>query len=415
MVNSKDEKANIIWYMGIEITFACGLIFSSFAFVQTFLIELGLNSTYIGLIGFIGQLALAAGYVIFIGDASQNEQIKRRYYKTTLFLCLVPLVLVGVGLISINSGSYRMFFILIVITLATAVQNIGTAYNSILGNRLFIKTINVRYCGQIIGYSGVIGSIIGAGISLFSTRYMEGKGFPTGFYLFFGLSVLFFLAKALFITILKIINNKTDDKSINSVKNICLESRSPLIQIKKLWHNPNSRNLFLPNTLRGFAAAGPFYIMAIGIKNLQFPAVYSNYTAMAVTLGTIAGNILFSASIVKLPSGKVIFAGTIISAGSLIGICLVKTMEGFLILNFFVMIGQILIDNGVPIGVFRNVPEDILGAVTGMRMLLMSAGSALSIVLAGYLLDRFFALPVISLFAIITIISGRLFCKVLAE
>jgi hypothetical protein len=398
----------------MEVTLICGYTFSSVTFVQAFMLRMGLNSTNIGTIGFIGQLFVIAGYLIFIGDASRGRQIQRRYCYTVLFNGLIPVILIFIGIFMYKSGSYDLTLVLMILIAATSIQNILVAYSIILTAKIIIKVIDVKYVGQLFGLSGVIGNLLGAAVSLISTIFMQKNGYPGGFYLVFAISVIFFIINAFVALRLRIIYNK-DEEGNKIDEYIERKNRIPVLNFKKLWGNLQIRSLFLPNVLRGIGLAGPYYIMTIGKKNLDLPVVYSNYIATAIIFGTVLGNIIFSFAINRFPTGKVVFAGTVLSALSLILLCISGSPVLFLILNFVLVAGQIQVDTGVPTGMYRNMPESMLGAVTGIRMLLMSVGAALSILAGGYILDHFSVLPFILVLVAAQITSSLLFYKVLAK
>jgi hypothetical protein len=398
----------------MEVTVICGYTFSSVTFVQSFMLRMGLNSTNIGAIGFIGQLFVIAGYLIFIGDASRGKQIQKRYFRTVLFYCLTPAVLILTGIYVNRVGQQGLSLALVVIMAATAAQNIIAAHNMILTTKMLVKVIDVKFLGQLFGIAGVIGNILGAVISMISTMFMQKNGYPKGFYLVFAVAMLFFIINAVIVSRLRIIYNK-DEEGSRIDEYIERKNRIPVLNVRKLWSNLQIRSLFLPNILRGIGLAGPYYIMTIGKKNLDLPVVYSNYIATAIIFGTVLGNIIFSFAINRFPTGKVVFAGTVLSALSLVLLCVSRSPVLFLILNFVLVVGQIQVDTGVPTGMYRNMPESMLGAVTGIRMLFMSVGAALSILAGGYILDHFNVIPFILVLVAAQIASSLLFHKVLAK
>jgi hypothetical protein len=382
--------------------------------VQAFMLELGLSSTNIGTIGFIGQFFVIIGYFIFIGDASKGRQIQKRYFRTVVFYCLTPITLIAAGIYINKSGSHSITFVLAVLMMATAVQNIIVARNMILATKMLVKVIAVKHVGQLFGIAGSMGNLLGAAVSLVSTFFMQKNGYPNGFYLVFGLSIMFFIINAIIVSRLKIIYNR-DEEGSSIEEYIERKNRIPVLNIKKLWNNLQIRSLFLPNILRGIGLAGPYFIMTIGKKNLDLPVVYSNYIATAIILGTVLANLIFSFAINRFPTGKVVLSGTLLSALSLVLLCLSRSPALFLLLNFILVVGQIQVDTGVPTGMYRNMPESMLGAVTGIRMLLMSVGAALSILAGGYILDHFSIMPFILVIAAAQIASSLLFRKVLAK
>lgn len=401
--------------MVMEIALICGSIFSSVTFVQAFLLEFGLKGTSIGLLGFTGQIFLILGYLIFLGENTSKSRLKGMYGKTTLFFCTVPVILIGTGLAASGSGPSGRLFGLAAIFAGTALQNFIAAYNMIISNRFFIKVIRIEHCGQIFGISGVVGNAFGAAVSFLSAALMKSRGYPEGYYAVFGISIIFYFINAAVILKFRMLFESFEDNG-QLEKYVGRKGKMRFLNLKKLFaDNTDIRKLILPNLLRGIGAAGPYYIMTIGKKNLDLTAVHTSYVATVILAGTILGNLIFSILISRHSSGKVIFGGALFSAFSLLLVSVSGSSALFLAFNFILVLGQIHFDIGIPTGIYRNYPEHMLGVVTGIRMFLMSVGSACSILAAGYFIDNVGILPVISVIVFIQAISGYYFKKLLVH
>ena len=400
------ERRNILWYTLNGTLFGIAMVFYSNILVQTYLVNIGLANSQIGLIGFFGNAALSVGTFFFMGI---SDKIKNDFKVVTfcnLLYCLSPICLTLIGLLKILNitTNINIGIILCILIAAGLVQNVVAALYNIMYNRIFIKIVSCNIFGKVCALAGAVISIVSVAAGALSTRFVNASGFPGGFIINFAIAALLFIISSLFISQLKSLIpqvNHDDGKDMGK--------KSSLEIIKKLFMLTEFKKLAVPNVLRGLVNGCVYFVMSVGITRLSLE--YSSHLVLGNTVAAILGNIAFGIIVNKLKIGKICFIGNIIAAFALLNLALTSNRNIFLLFNFILFFGQSFIDQGVPVGIYQIVPSEIMGAFTGGRFLLMTGGTAISTYIIGNLLDKVNILFIFTIVASIQVVAGYLFWR----
>lgn len=104
--------------------------------------------------------------------------------------------------------------------------------------------------------------------------------------------------------------------------------------------------------------------------------------------------------------GLVILGGSLLPAVGLVAPIYTGSPEVFLALYGLLILGAHPVGSGVPLGSFRIVPADLMGAYSGDRLMLMSAAGALALPAIGAALERVGAPPVLPAGAVLNLAMG---------
>ena len=397
MASNQVEHRNMVFLLIRDTLSGAAMIFASNTIIQAYLVKTGLSATNIGFIGTSGSVASIVGILIFMGITDRAGSGVRMLAASAFFITLTPLALVFITHFP-GMGGYTLLALLVA---AGIVQNMVLSLKNMLECKVFAQMIRMEICGQFLAVDGVLVSIASVCFSIVSSVVLDMLGFPSGFTLLFATSVLFFAAAAALIF---------GFKALEPHPGVLRDAGiSAFAALPNIFRVRAFRILALPNIFRGIAAGGSYFAMAVGMKKLGLAPVYSTYLVFWGTMAAIFANVLFGLLIKRMGAGRLCLIGSLTGAASLVCLVFAGSAGVFVGLYFLMLLGQTFVDLGVPTGVFEVIPNEIMGAYTGGRLLLMSGGMALSIMTVSFLMDSGMEIPAFVLVAAIQIISGFFF------
>ncbi|MEN6313900.1 MAG: MFS transporter [Clostridiaceae bacterium] len=391
------EYANMVFLLIRDALSGAAMIFASNAIIQSYLLKVGLSVTGIGIFGTTGNVASIAGILIFMGFTDRVVNRVRLLAITAIFYALTPLMLIGSTLLP---GIDNRFLLTLLIA-AGVLQNLALSLKNMLENKIFTRLIRMEICGRFLALDGVIVNVVSVFFSITASSILKALGFPGGFILLFICSFLLFNAAAFIIfrfKMLAIYPRVLADSGISAFN-----------ALPRIFKVREFRAFVLPNVLRGIAMGGSYFAMAVGTKKLNLPPVYSTYMVLWGTIAAVFSNILFGFLIQCLGTGRICLSGSIIAAIGLVCMPFAKSPAMFLAFYFLMLFGQTFVDQGVPTGVYKIVPFEIMGIYTGGRFLLMTGGTALSTMVIGVFIDSGIVVRSLISVAVIQVVSGFLF------
>ncbi|NJD02443.1 MAG: MFS transporter [Ruminiclostridium sp.] len=397
MASNPVERRNMIFLLIRDTLFGAAMIFASNTIVQAYLVKTGLSTTSIGLIGTLSNVASIAGILIFMGIADRAGNGIHMLAASAFFITLTPLALVFIAFFP-GMSSYTMLVFLVA---AVTAQNLVYSLKNMLESKVFTQIIRIEICGQFLAVDGALVSIASVFFSIVSSAVLGALGFPGGFMLLFTVSFLFFAVAAALILGFKILElhpGVLPDAGI-----------SAFAALSNIFRARAFRIFALPNISRGIAAGGSYFAMAVGMKKLGLAPIYSTYLVFWGTMAAIFANVIFGLLIKHIGAGRLCLVGSLAGSAGLVCMVFAGSADVFIGFYFLMFLGQTFVDLGVPTGVFEVIPNEIMGAYTGGRLLLMAGGTALSIMGVSFLMDSGMEILAFVLVGAIQIIGGFFF------
>lgn len=391
------QRRNLFWHVTAAVFTAAGTALTLGPVFQTFLVKTGLTEGQIGTYGSVAEIAYGVGMLALMGAADRVNRRVRAVVACTLAAALTPAVLLILCLLGAELRTAAVVFASM-IALAI-IQRPVTSFGVMVNSSLFVRLVHVNIRGRLVGISGFISGVIALTLGLVVAQILVLARFPKGFTICFAVAIPLYIAAAL------------SKGKLSEVPGLQKPGRSgpasPWSAILDVLKTKGFRVLLGPNILRGLSTGFFYFAWIVGLKRLELPIIY---TGLATSVYAIGGTILGSMAIGLLADrwgpGRVIFVGNALVVIGLMGLVMTNSPPVFLAFYALLAFGGMLEGAGIPLGCYAIAPPEVIGAFSGARFLLLSAGSAVSMSLVGHLLEAFDALPVFAAGAVLTLITG---------
>ena len=396
-----NENCNILRMIVIGMLSTGGLTISSNEIVQIFLLKIGLTKGQIGLFGAAGNISFIVGTLIFMSMADNIRKRIRAAFLSDLSSALIPVVLFIFSIFAVEKlrTSTVLGILLIVCIMQYFIRSLSNLFSFILPMRL----VRIEIIGRFSSVQAVMASIAAIIAGFASVKLLSALKYQNGFTVCFTIAVILLLSgSATYLKLAERGSNIIGERG--SATNLL--SVSTIISILK---TKEFRILALPNILRGAVGGVSYFIMAFGISRFNLPVIYAAYIVTLNTIATLGGYVFFGLLDRKVSSGKICFAGSTFAAASLAALVFSYGKVPFLLFNTLFTLGLSVLAMAVPVGIFKTVEANVIGAFTGTRFLLMQSGTAVSTLFSGWILDNFNPAPLFFAAAVIQFICGTLF------
>lgn len=362
-VNMMLQNADLPLYTGTE--------------MQAFQVSVGLTTGQMGWIGLPGAIT---GMVFMFLATSFADKVRSRV-KTASFIIagmsLFPLILL---IMCLGPESFRKPQVVQILMMVFSVINgVFCSLYSVLWATIFSRSIRNEIRGRFMGIVGVAGGIAGMLIGLLSAFALKWYGFPYGFAVAFSIAVVLVILSAIIIR---------GTKELPDLQSKELPAQiSPLQNLKKVVKMRQFKILMPANVLRGFGDGAGTFAMAVGMSRLGLSVEYAGYTTALTYLSGLFATMLIGFTVDRFGAGKVIPRVEILLVIGLMGMVLVSNPIAFL--AFFLLWQVMLTMEGlaIPLVHFEIVPVEVIGAFSGIRLLILSAIAGISNLSVGYLLE----------------------------
>lgn len=394
------ERRNVVWFLLTDLARLPGLALAGGTVLQTFQVRVGLTKRNIGLISSSGQIASALSMSTLMGV---SDRIRRRVEAASNCLLFMSIIPVGFTILSLLGAKHLTPGVAFAVMFS--VSALGTFTNGffmMVVYSMFAHVIRNEIRGRLWGLSGLIASGAVMGIGLASAAILDRMGFPRGFALCFGAAVALQITAGMM------------QRQLKEMPELISEGRraaspSPLAALREIWALRQFRILLPAFILRGIGDGAVFFTMAVALERLGLPDEYAGWATSAGAAGTLLGNLTIALTVDPFGAGVVCFAADLLVALALTGIVLTKLRAAFLALFFLLQYGGIIEGTVIPLGCFFVVPRQLMGAFSGIRLMLLALTSALVVPAAGELLDKFDPVPIFFAAALVKLAAGILY------
>jgi MFS family permease len=394
------ERTNLFWMVVAGLTGTTGVVLISGPVLQTFLVEVGLSESQIGIHGSIAAAASAAGMLGLMGVPDRIKRRVRALVFFGVFVGLEAVVLAALALLDNDARSPTLVFAAIV-AVAIVVQPMNSLVNMVTP-AVLVRIVRVKIRGRFIGISGLLIGLAALVMGLAIAQILATVGYPLGYALCFTLAVPLIVGGGLACSPLR--------ESIEVAGPSGRSSAFPWSALREVLRMKEFWLLLAPNVLRGLGASTVFFSWIVGLKRLDLPPAHVGLAAtVEAAAGTILGSIIIGLYADRWGAGRLLFASGVLMALALIG--MVLTSSSWLFLAFFsvLVLGTSIEGKGVPLATYELVPSTQIGAFNGARLMLLSGSMAISMPLVGKLLEETDPLPVMAAGAAIKVVMGALY------
>jgi MFS family permease len=391
------QRRNVFWMVAAELFTAAGAVFIAGPVLQTYLVEVGLSESQIGVYGSIGAIAATVGTLVLMGVADRVHRRIRVVMVCGLIASLGPLVLMLLS--GLPRHQQTAGIVLTAIVVLALLLNPVSSFLGMVQSSLMVRVIHVRVRGRLTGMAGLISGVVALGLGLLAAKILDTVEFPRGFTTCFALATPLCIAGALARgRLVELPKLKRPGRGGSAL---------PWAAIWEVARLREFRILLGPNAMRGVNAGVVYFAWIVGLQRLDLPTTYVGF---AVAINAVAGRILgtMSAGLCsdRWGPGKVVLAGDTLTAIALVGMVLTSSPTAFLVLYALSVFGGTLEGTGVPLGTYEIVAPEVIGAFNGARLMLLSGGGAVSMSLVGWLLASFDPRPVFIVGAVLMLMTG---------
>ena len=367
------ENRNMAVVFARDSIFNTAFVFGSNSLFQAFIASRGVDGFGIGLIGTSAYIVQVLVYLLFMSKTDSQKKPIAVSAATTFPQILFPIVILLLNAGSVQSST----FIFIIAMIITVFINVLATLRNMFMFKTNLHMVKMANYSRFIGMNGIVVGIISAGCGFLSMRIMSGPSESHNITISFVLSAAL-IAIAAFVGMLI--------KPLHYQANAGRAS-SPLKAFGILMKIPLFRNLIAPNFMRGIGLGAGSLVLPIGIYRLQMTSVHAAYVVTATTSATILSCILYTLLIRHFRSEHFGLIGFAMWSSGFVLLMLTNSIPVYIAATFLSFLGQTFVDYGIPIALTEIIDPDIAGVYFSARLLVTMAGSAMSTLILGLVMQ----------------------------
>lgn len=355
----------------------CALLCATGTLMQTFLVVLGFDPSWIYIYTTLTQAANVITIMLCSRWADTGNVIRRAAFvqipMALLTLCYIPFCI-------IKSASFTAFLILSAISMA---QSVITALYTVCEYKMPYYIYKVEQYGSV----SALGGILGAGASLGTGALMTYLSKRYDYTML--MLVAFIIATVLFGVVIVICLFQKSILKDESGADALMVKREK-VPFSKVFKHPVFLHVWPAHLLRGFGY-GTLSVLAITAADLGFDETVTTAMVSVQSVATLLGCAVFGIASRKLSPRIPVFVGSV--SVVLLPLLLIPNKYVFLSVYALLLFGRAFVDYGAISLMLYAVPVDIAGPYNAWRMILHNGGTLIATTVASFL-------PVPVLFAI---------------
>lgn len=390
MANLEYDKIrkNVSAFFISTIAMTIGTGFLSDGYIQSYMLEMGMDEMSIGLYGTFSMLAGLAGYYFF---NCFHPRGSRSYlgviFFSGLLVCALPVLLITNAVLKVALLLY------VGCSLFQFARAIESSCEYCLAPLLFPR----ETYGDASAKCGMFGSAFALAISTICSVALTGFTITRRYSVTFLIALICQLCAVMARKRYMLLERNLD----NAGTNVSDCFRLPLQQ---------KIRLLLPHMLRGVATACFYYFVAVSVRKVSLSDFGQTAIVMTGVLGTMCGCFLFMRLQRHKQTGSIILWSNIICAMSAIMCCFIRTEIEFFLLYIIYMTTLAITCYAVPVGVLYSTEISQMPFVSSMRMFIMNGTSCLLMAPVAKLLSVYPAWITMVLGSVAYLLSGVIFC-----
>ncbi len=384
-----DENYNLAVYFTSNAVITCATALSTNTFIKSFMVSSNFSTEQIGVLDFIESLAMVIGCLLIVGITARVKNVVKSNALSTLFYLLIPIAIVIITLFQSQLAQFSF----LILAISYGLQNLGLSFKQAISNKSMVNFIHPARISGAMSVASVIGNLFSILMGTVSSAIML-IAFPSNYTLLFSLSVALFIVGTFLLSRYKVVN-------ADKAPTIKIE-RNPLKALVQLVKIRSCRNIMVTHLTKGVFTTATTYIIIVAYDHLQTTPVFPSYLFITSTVATVLGATIFGFLNKKFKTGYFYAVGGILAAVFLALASATRDQFIFLALYFIAMLGEQFVNISLPAGIYLNIDSNVLGSLSGARMLVTYAGKGLSALALGYLLGT--SIPVYLLFIVMGVI-----------
>ena len=364
-------KKNFIQYCIQTVAYSVALMFLNGAIIQSFLLHVGLTEGQVYTYASITQVAqlLVMGLMIFLsGGIRRGRQIS----AFANLLMLLPLGLLVFG--AIDTSIFSDTYVILLFILSFAAFG-GIGMYAVLSYCLPFSLINIADYGKFTGIAGAVSGVVTFAISSLHSLIISNFDHAATMIWFFTLAAI-----SVAVSAIMFFSMKELPREVNRSTAVGLS------EILAVFKNRDTYTLLFPNLARGLAL-GVFNVVAVmaistGVTDYAGASVIN----VIIQASSFAASLVFTFFYSKLGvENMLLYAtiGVVVSLPFTLSFGFIPFLVIFLIAVFF----RFIIDSAIPTALMLIIPENQMGAYSSIRMLVFTAGQAISAALVSPLVS----------------------------
>lgn len=378
MDTSQIEKQNIAKQIASTTCNAILSVLAGGVLWQSFLLYYGVSSSVIGTLASIATFSqiLSMFINIYVSDKVRNP------IKTMAICCLSGILYYPIVILSCRTLEGGI--LMTVLFISVFLQNLFSGFKGVVSYKLPYIIFNIANYGRVVAIEGVLSNVVTTIISAAVPVVLGMVDYEIGMTGIYIICTVISIISAIITVSFKTI-------SVNNTVSSDSFADEQKFSLKKLLSQEDVRVLFIPNFFRGVSTG---IIGSIALIAAKMFGVDSSELAILATLGTvgsIAGNLVFSfLGQKKLVKYLCLIACIVYSAASA-AVSLTKSFVVFLVLYTVIQAASIIVDGTIPVLMTYFIPYNQIGVNTSLRLIITNAGTMLTQALTGIILDTKFA------------------------
>lgn len=357
-------KKNKVKFCIATILNSTAMMFVSGSILQAFMLAYGMTDGQVYTFNSITQWAQVAAMLLMLFFA---DKIKKTIKVTAIFgLALALLSAVFLIAVADKNGSMRAWFTVFCMTAAVSYFVLGM-YN-VVCYRIPYHIYDIKDYGVMTGISATVAGAGTFALSFLYTFIVRKVPYFTAVTIFFSFAFLCLILTFAF-------NFSLKDVSAQFPSQLPRKNASGFREVLK---NKDTWFLLLPNFTRGLAQGVFSVLTVIGLSMGILNTKTSTYVNVVIQVSVLLSNFSFIFLCKKQKSFTITIVFTvllcIVFPLSVVRGQLLDYLIGYFFISFFITI----IGTAIPLTVTEVVPPEQIGAFTSIRMMVFTAGNAVS-------------------------------------
>jgi len=388
-----DEKKNVISLVTKDSLSSLSQTFVSVSIVQAYLLSLGFENFELGVLNTMTNVGLMLGVFLFMGriDAIKSNRLVSTNSNLFISIGILPVTLI---LLSLFGGTVGNTGIFLVLGVAWAIQSFFSGIRTMTDSRLCRDIFRPETYGFAFGIDGMIFNTIGIMGALLIRFIINNLNGESGYRLVFILSLILVPGPVIFSRRLRML--KPHDAYEET------KAKSPISSFSYAFKDKTLRNISYLHIVRGILSGMFIFILPLGVSRYEFPLSYAAFIIVVNAVAGMLGYFFIHQFYDKIGTMKSIVLGTLACLLGVAGLVLFRMPLTFLLFYALYYYGFTIIMQSIPMGIYKVVPMNAIGTLTGVRFIIMQSAEAvvaftLGAIIGSLSIPLFFAIAAVFL------------------
>lgn len=368
------------------------LLYTSGAFLQSFLLSFGVSAAKVGFVTSAYSLTqiISMVFCAFVSDKIKN-------IKRVFSFCALPQIFFYIAmalLCIVKKPDADIVFLVTIITLF--ILGIFLGVMNILVYKLPYLVMNMNNYGRFLSITGIVVGVFGVIVSAAGKFFIKNFDYYTVMLISFLICAALVVAEYIFCSKLKTVNNPENPKKER-------------ISFLEVFKHKSFLILAIPNLFRGISIGISGMIPVFAMKDFNANADMTASLSVILNVASILSSVALMFILSKFKGNTLCFWSSLLFCVPLFAMAFTKSWEWYLVLYFVFYFWLNVFGSAVPIYVAQIVPYEMMGGYTSLRMGLTTGGTALGSMISGALVSTVSASGMLITAAVLQLVSGAVY------